>query len=294
MILSQTAAHVRVQLCPLSVSGVSAGTPQQQFCFSLLCAWLTATCRRFFSTFCSEHDHWRLETKTSAQQRMMRLSTHVDRQKPTTPALATRNRHSGRTKNQNVQNIKPHIANVFSKLASGTISCAQVSQGKPKANEHRSLPASCAQTAPGSARILSKPQRGRAPQMVAMSPVWHKKGDNGQAPKNFEFKKSKTSHSQQHKFQRLLRQFPLRTCPLQPREGASAGFDSDGMYTSLGKKSQAKHKAAVLRRTLRKARAELRPLLTQPIAALASTKMTGLLLCLLWLLLTHFKAKRTP
>ena len=57
-----------------------------------------------------------------------------------------------------------------------------------------------------------------------------------------------------------------------PREGLSAGFDSLGMCSSLGRRSLARHKEAAARRIVRKALAELRPLAAAPITALASIR----------------------
>ena len=55
-----------------------SGCLVSQGLYTLLCGWLTDTCRRLFSTFLLGAGHWRLETKHLHSKKMMRLSIHVD------------------------------------------------------------------------------------------------------------------------------------------------------------------------------------------------------------------------
>ena len=66
---------------------------------------------------------------------------------------------------------------------------------------------------------------------------------------------------------------------LTPREGASAGISSEGIYTWRARMSDAKQRAAAALRTPTKARAEMRPLATADRIALASSKKGMRLWC---------------
>ena len=77
-----------------------------------------------------------------------------------------------------------------------------------------------------------------------------------------------------------------------PRDGASAGLDSLGIYTARGRRFAAMETAATDRKACRKAFAELRPLVTAPTTTLASTSSGTLLPCLAAWRATHLSASK--